>query len=138
MPMMHRFFPGALLAVVVACGDPVEPRDLGTPFTAPALWRDYYQDVWNRCGSTLRSRPAYEYGQIEFRVVDGEVIPWDGRVALGAWEGHRIYLAETVLELPLVVRHEMLHAQAGRSGHPAIFATCDSIAAGVQGRFGSQ
>jgi hypothetical protein len=36
-----------------------------------------------------------------------------------------------MVSVPLVVRHEMLHAQLGRAGHPAIFATCDSIAAKV-------
>jgi hypothetical protein len=135
--LILRFFRLGLVAAV-ACADPVEPRDLGEPIAAPAVWREYYQDVWNRCGSTLRSQPAYPYGALEFRVVPGESISWDGKLALGAWEGNRIYLAEAVLDVPLVVRHEMLHAQAGQPGHPAIFATCDSLAIGPPGYSGSQ
>jgi hypothetical protein len=135
--MILRFsLPG--LVALAACADVVEPRDLGEPFAAPAVWREYYQDVWNRCGSTLRGQPAYPYGELEFRVVAGESISWDGKLALGAWEGNRIYLAEAVLDVPLVVRHEMLHAQAGQPGHPAIFATCDSLAVGPTGYSGSQ
>ena len=95
----------------------------------PAIWSTYWGEVWARCGSTLRGRPAYHYNELEFRVVPGSSIPWEGRMALGVWEGNRIYLAETMVSVPLVVRHEMLHAQLGKAGHPAIFATCDSIAA---------
>lgn len=111
-----------------ACADPFEPRDLGEPMASPALWREYWREVWTRCGSTLMRRPAWDFPAIEFRVVAGSSVPWDGKQALGAWEGNRIYIAESMLDVPLVVRHEMLHAQLGRSGHPAIFATCDSLA----------
>lgn len=110
-----------------ACSSPIEPRDLGEPIASPAIWRDYWQDVWTRCGSTQRLMPAWQFTQIEFRVVPGSSVPWDGRQALGAWEGNRIYIAETMLDVPLVVRHEMLHAQLGKGGHPPVFASCDSL-----------
>ena len=116
------------LLLAGACSSPIEPRDLGEPIASPAIWRDYWQDVWRRCGSTQRSSPAWHFSQLEFRVVPGTSVPWDGRQALGAWEGNRIYIAETMLDVPLVVRHEMLHAQLGRDGHPPVFASCDSLA----------
>jgi hypothetical protein len=128
---MRPVLPGRLLSLallVSACTNPVEPRDLGQPMASPLIWREYWQDVWTRCGSTQRARPAWEFSAIEFRVVAGPSVPWNGKLALGAWQGNRIYIAETMLDVPLVVRHEMLHAQLGRTGHPAIFATCDSLA----------
>ena len=118
----------AALVLTGSCTSPIEPRDLGEPIASPALWREYWQEVWTRCGSTQRSRPAWQFSQLEFRVVPGAWVPWDGRQALGAWEGNRIYIAETMMDVPLVVRHEMLHAQLGRSGHPPVFASCDSLA----------
>jgi hypothetical protein len=128
---LSRFIPLSLVLLATACTGAVEPPDLGEPITPPALWRDYWHEVWNRCGSTLRTRPAYGFAQLEFRSVAGTSIPWDGQTALGAWEGNRIYIAESMLDVPLVVRHEMLHAQLGQPGHPAVFGTCDSLAAAI-------
>lgn len=118
----------SLLLLLAACSSPAEPSDLGSPIPPRPEWRAWFADVWTRCGSTQVAKPAYRFESLEFRVVPGQSFRWGDQDAIGAWQGDRIYLSESVIDWPVSVRHEMLHAQLARSGHPPIFATCDSIA----------
>ena len=103
--------------------------DLASPLPS---WPAYYADVWARCGSTLRQTPAIPYHKLRFHAVPGEYFFKDGRPVIGTTRGRDIYIAEALWTWPVVVRHEMLHAQYGVPGHPEpIFPRCDSIAAGL-------
>ena len=100
---------------------------------APALpdWQAYYTDVWFHCGSTLRIEPAIPYHKLRFHKVEAGSLNRDGMTVLGTTRGRDIYIVADLWTWPVVVRHEMLHAQYGVPGHPPVFAHCDSISAGL-------
>lgn len=123
------------LLLVLGCQLPTDPPDLGEPIPPRPEWATWYAEVWRDCGSTVRPQPALPFGALEFRVVPGPFFWWNGIQAIGAWQGHRIYLVADLLDWPVLVRHELLHAQLGTAGHPPIFAVCDRAAAGLAGRW---
>jgi hypothetical protein len=68
---------------------------------------------------------------LRFHKVAPGSLDHDGWGVLGTTKGRDIYIVSDLWEWPVVVRHEMLHAQFGIPGHPYPFSLCDSISAGL-------
>lgn len=117
------------LVVIFACAT-FAPNAPYHRFTAPAIYRQWYDSVWRHCGSTLRAAPDRTLDQIEFFEVDGTSFYVHGVWAAGAYTNGRIYLASPYVDpaywaAERVVKHELLHAQLTEHvGHPPIFEQC--------------
>ena len=117
-----------VMVLLTACSSPTGTPEMGARFVPPFHWATDYQEVWERCGSTLRTHPLIPYTRLNFFVVPGLSFRWNGQDAIGLWLGEAIYLSESVVDWPVARRHEMLHAQLGEIGHPPIFIYCDQLA----------
>jgi len=104
------------LLLALTCAGPTTPA--GEPFMPPPAFAVWYAQLWDECGSGVVPRPAYPYPVLRFQVAD---LPPH---VLGRWDGPVITLARGLEMWPPGVKHEMLHAQLGRPGHPPIFASC--------------
>jgi len=109
-----------LLVVLTACAD-VRAATLsdGRPFTPPVVYARWYHEV-EVCSGIHRD--AYE--RITWYAVPGkEFTTGYEAYAVGYWDDHRIYLAESHLTDSNTVKHEILHELNG-PGHPAVFDRC--------------
>jgi hypothetical protein len=80
-----------------------DARHFPPPSSYAAMW-----DSLKAC-SGLRG----DLGRVSFYVVDS--LP---DRAVGRTVGHSVYLVDIMVDNPLVVRHEMMHALLQRNGHP--------------------
>lgn len=104
------------IALVAACvlfsGCGFEPEGSVT-FDPPSIYRTWWAET-QACSGTKGG-----FSAISWAYVPGRAFACPSGNCMGRWEpGQRIYLAEAFREHELVVRHEMLHALLGRSGHP--------------------
>lgn len=127
-----------VLLLLAGCGCQQDSFAPDEPFTAlippPAHYVREYDWVLRHCTRTVRLYPAYQFPDLTFyRVNTGDTftVRVSGKVvaATGYWERDKIYLVpEAVTQsLPLVLRHELLHAQLGHGGHPPVFAYCEAL-----------
>mgnify|MGYP000751781381 CR=1 FL=1 len=119
----------AIIAAALACGDPVEPP---LPTNAVRMLAPRAYTLWWRLTETC-SRIAGDLESINWYVVPGAAdITVNGRAYQGySWpRTNTIVLAgQAVLKGPLV-RHEMLHALAGREHRREYFIDrCDGVVA---------
>ncbi len=120
----------ALTLLLMGCGAltaPLPPEG-AVPMAPLPGWATLYTEVWERCGSTVRQTPAYRFEDLEFFVAPGASLRWNGDLSLGLRTGPRLYFPAELLHWDPVVRHEMLHAQIDRRGHPPIFYLCPGVA----------
>ena len=98
--------PRLLLVLMLAGCGVLEPEN-GARFDPPAYYRTIYQAV-EACTGRSGS-----YGALRFYVV-----PVEGMDMAGMTYGQDIYIREDFVGRHLVVKHEMIHALLGTSGHP--------------------
>jgi hypothetical protein len=108
----------ASVAGIVACGSTTDPLPKGAvPLVPRVIYATYWSEVEQCSGETA-----------DFSAVKWYYVPGDGGFqsgtsadVVGVWEPgpNTITLAEYVIDNPLVVRHEMLHAVLKRVDHPA-------------------
>jgi hypothetical protein len=107
------------VAVVAACGseltDPL-PKGAVALDPPPVIYSVYWGEVEQCSGETA------DFSSIKWYYVPGDGGFQSGNSAdvVGVWEpqGNSITLAQYVMDNPLVVRHEMLHAILKRTDHP--------------------
>lgn len=93
-----------------ACG--FEPEG-AVPFDPPPAYRTWWAET------EVCSGKRGDFSEIRWAAVPGRAFTCPSGTCVGRWEpGDRIFLADAYREHELVVRHEMLHALLGRSGHP--------------------
>jgi hypothetical protein len=108
----------AFACAALSCADPTGPPAHAIRFTPPGWYRALYEhDV--RCSG--RTRP---FDALQWYWVPGAGFSYDGQRDAGLTESSpgRIFIAETFLSSPMVLRHEMLHAILRRAkGHPPAY-----------------
>ena len=114
----------ALFLAVTNCGGTTDPLPAGAiRMDPPVIYQTWWEDVEFCSGKTA-----------DFSAISWYYVPGDGGFTagsssdvVGVWRpaGNSITLAEFVLENPLVVRHEMLHAILQRTDHPAEYFVDD-------------
>lgn len=110
---MRRYWAIIATCLAIIAGSCItEPR--GEYFVPPPVYAEWWAKT-EQC-SGLRGR----FDQIEwYKMPGGSFFVADGTEVYGWWsESGRIFLAETLLNHEILVRHEMLHALIGRAGHP--------------------
>jgi len=106
------------VAGAVACGSATDPLPKGAiPLDTPVIYATWWDEVEGCSGETV------DMATVKWYYVPGDGGFQSGTSAdvVGVWEpaGNTITLAEYVIDNPLVVRHEMLHAVLKRVDHPA-------------------
>jgi hypothetical protein len=112
-----RFVIAACLAAVVGCGSATDPLPRGAvSLDVPAIYSVWWDEIEGCSGETA------DFAAVTWYYVPGEGGFQAGASAdvVGVWQPMRnsITLAEWVIDNPLVVRHEMLHAILRRTDHP--------------------
>jgi hypothetical protein len=110
----------ALIALLLAaaCSSATDPLPHGAlPLDPPVVFTTWWEEVEGCSGQTA-----------DFSKVSWYYVPGDGGFSagssadvVGVWRpaNNSITLAQYVIDNPLVVRHEMLHAILHRTDHPA-------------------
>jgi hypothetical protein len=120
----------ALLGLAVfSCGDLSAPDHPWRQITPPATWSAEYDSVWTHCARAVVWQPRWRFDALTFYVVetDRDSFRWPGKGNVtGIWDQDRIFLVRAALTqpVPIILRHELLHAQLGRADHPPIFTFC--------------
>lgn len=107
----------ALLALLAgACTGPTEPFPSGAVEIDPPRVYSAWWQLTQSCSGTSRPMSSVRW----FVVPGASEITVDGRTAQGFWfeRSNRILLAGAFMLQGPSVRHEMLHALVGGSGHP--------------------
>jgi hypothetical protein len=122
-PSMRRSRPlvrlSAALAVAASltCENPFAPPR-GVPFTPPSWYRALYEHDVGCSDKTRR------FEELRWYWIPGGGFSYDGQRDAGLTESSagQIFIAESFLANPVVVRHEMLHAILRKTnGHPHEF-----------------
>ena len=108
------------VAGTVSCGFTTDSLPKGAvPLVTPVIYVTWWSEVEQCSGET-----------VDMSAVKWYYVPGDGGFqagtsadVVGVWQpaGNTITLAEYVVDNPLVVRHEMLHAVLKRVDHPPEF-----------------
>lgn len=101
-----------MACLLVACSA-FEPPG-ATSFTPPASYRVWWDSMQVCTGHTG------SFGRVQWFTVPGASFEGpDGKEIIGRWEPpHTIFLAESLVAVPWLVKHEMIHDLLGRPGHP--------------------
>jgi hypothetical protein len=124
-----RKYPRAVLIVLLfsigACLSTFQPKlpQGAEEMSPPAVYSRWWQ-MTQACSG--RSR---DIASIEWYRTPGQSFAVNGQQAAGLWLRNRIVIAGDAVYEGQVVRHEMLHALLGTSGHPreAFLGACASI-----------
>lgn len=101
----------ACLAALPGCGG-FAPDD-SAPLVAPPAYAQWW------AATEACSGLSGDFARLRFEIVPGRDFPCPSGRCVGRWEPpSTIYLARDWSGNEMVVRHEMLHALIGRSGHP--------------------
>jgi hypothetical protein len=106
------------LMLVSACRSATDPLPRGAiPLDPPVIFAVWWEQVEACAGKTVDSRSVAWY----YVPGDGGFSAGSSPDVVGVWrpQGNSITLAEYVIDNPLVVRKEMLHAILQRTDHPA-------------------
>lgn len=116
----------ALIALCAACDSPTAPSSPYEAIEPRTSYQSMYREVWDSCGSKVRTIPVMPFHQIQWFHVPGVSFRVAGhpKDVIGWADDERIYLSELARNRPWAIKHEMLHAQLGGSGHPPIFEQC--------------
>jgi len=110
MRLLLRALPIALL---VGCTSSFAPDS--APLTPPSAYLQWWQATKACSGLTG------DFSRLRFSVIEGRDFECPSGRCVGRWEpASTIILASSYAHSELVVRHEMLHALIGHSGHPDI------------------
>jgi hypothetical protein len=109
-----------LLTLLIACGDPFAAPVSAVRFEPPAIYSSYWQQM-----ASCLDRDA-DFRRVTWYSVPDSGLRYAGEPAYGVWnEPHAIYIEESFLDNPYVVKHEMIHDLLQTGKHSPIFFTCD-------------
>lgn len=119
--MVLRYFPLMLLALG-GCEDAAAPEPLPPHAVAlepaPAAYETWWAEI-ESCSGRTRPMSAVAWYYVPF----GYPLTIHGEDQVAVWlaQPDRIVILQSVIDLDVIVRHEMLHAILQRGDHPPLY-----------------